>query len=246
MALPRGRGLAWRAGNVVVKPADSSETILAWQAEALAETNPDGLRISLPRRSLDGTFVVDGWIASMFCDGRHEPGRWLDVIDAGERFHASIAGLRCPECIVARDDAWSTADRAAWGEIPITRYFAAPHVERLARILGPVSAPSQVVHGDLTGNVLFADPLPPALVDLTLYCRPAAYASAIVVADALAWEGATQAEFDRVISTKGFGQFLARALLFRIVTDWLVDRHAARARGPAYSSAVELAVKAVE
>ncbi|MFI5042698.1 MAG: TIGR02569 family protein, partial [Acidimicrobiales bacterium] len=97
-----------------------------------------------------------------------------------------------------------------------------------------------------TGNVLFADPLPPALIDLSIYYRPAAYASAIVVADALAWEEATAADLEGVISTSGFGQLMARALLFRIVTDWLADPHAAEVRASTYSSAVDLAIELVE
>ena len=86
-----------------------------------------------------------------------------------------------------------------------------------------------MIHGDLTGNVLFADPLPPAVIDLALYWRPAAYARAIVVADALAWEGATPDDLAAATSGDGFGQFLARALLARIVTDWLADAHSAPA-----------------
>lgn len=237
--------MARRAGSIVVKPADTSEAILAWQAETLTKISDDGLRLALPRCSLDGRFVVDGWIASTFCSGGHERGRWLDIIAAGERLHAALAGVSCPGFVLARDDPWSIADRAAWGEVPLTPYLRAPHVVRLASRLAPVSAPTQVVHGDLTGNVLFADPLPPAVIDLSMYCRPTAYASAIVVADALAWEGATPADLERAISTSGFGQFLARALLFRIVADWLVDPHS-EVRASAYSSAVDLAVEAIE
>jgi hypothetical protein len=40
--------------------------------------------------------------------------------------------------------------------------------------------------------VLFHDGLPPAIIDFTPYWRPVGYASAIVVADALVWEGATK------------------------------------------------------
>lgn len=230
----------------MVKPADTSEEILAWQAETLNKISDDGLRLALPHRSLDGRFVVDGWVASTFCSGSHQRGRWLDIIAAGERFHAALAGVACPDFVLARDDPWSIADRAAWAEVPLAPYLRAPHVVRLSSRLAPVSAPSQVVHGDLTGNVLFADPLPPAVIDLSIYCRPAAYASAIVVADALAWEGATPADLERAMSTSGFGQLLARALLFRIVTDWLVDPRSAEVRASAYSPAVDLAVEAIE
>jgi hypothetical protein len=148
--------------------------------------------------------------------------------------------------VFARHDAWSIADRAAWGDGPLTPYLDAPHVARLANRLVPVSAPSQVIHGDLTGNVLFADPLPPAVIDLSIYCRPLAYASAVVVADALVWEGATSQQLESVNSREGFGQFLARALLFRIIADWLLDPHTAGVRAPAYSGAVELAIEMID
>jgi hypothetical protein len=47
-----------------------------------------------------------------------------------------------------------------------------------------------LIHGDLTGNVLFHDELPPAIIDFTPYWRPLEFQSAVVVADALVWEGA--------------------------------------------------------
>ena len=134
----------------------------------------------------------------------------------------------------------------AWGEASVAPFLHVPHVARLAPLLAPVDDPSQVIHGDLTGNVLFADPLPPAVIDLTVYWRPAAYARAIVVADALAWEGATPDDLASATSGEGFGQFLARALLARIVTDWLADADSAPARGPAYASGVDLAARLIE
>ena len=48
------------------------------------------------------------------------------------------------------------------------------------------------MHGDLTGNVLFADDLAPAVIDFSPYWRPTGFASAIVVGDALLWEGADE------------------------------------------------------
>jgi hypothetical protein len=103
-----------------------------------------------------------------------------------------------------------------------------------------------VIHGDLTGNVLFAEPLPPAIIDLAVYWRPPGYATAIVVADAIAWEGATAGNLREATSAPGFGQLLARALLFRIVTDWLANADAAASRSTAYTSGVSLAADLVE
>jgi hypothetical protein len=87
--------------------------------------------------------------------------------------------------------------------------------------LKPVAARSQLIHGDLTGNVLFDDRLPPAVIDLAPYWRSTAFASAIVVADALVWEGADEGILDAVTHIADFDQYLLRALIYRAVTDRL-------------------------
>jgi len=241
--LTGGRGLAWRAGSLVVKPADTTEESLAWQAETLGRVNGGQLRVAMPRRSARGTFVFDGWMASSFCAGTHERRRWLDVIAVADRLHAALSGVGRPAVLLGRDDSWANADRVAWGEFSMAPYLKVPHVARLAARLAPVDDPPQLIHGDLTGNVLFADPLPPAVIDFATYWRPAPYARAIVVADALAWEGATPDDLAAATSGEGFGQFLARALLFRIIADRLAG--AAPTRIPAHASGVDLAVRLI-
>lgn len=92
---------------------------------------------------------------------------------------------------------------------------------RLMTALRPIEAESQLIHGDLTGNVLFADGLPPAIIDFSPYWRPPGFAAAIVVGDALLWEEAEEdlpRGYDRV---PFFNQYLVRALIYRAVTDRL-------------------------
>jgi Ser/Thr protein kinase RdoA (MazF antagonist) len=60
-----------------------------------------------------------------------------------------------------------------------------PAVARLLAARRPAGAPSQLIHGDLTRNVLFADEQPPADIDFSPYWRPKAFASAIVAVDAV-------------------------------------------------------------
>jgi uncharacterized protein (TIGR02569 family) len=212
-----GRGLAWRVGDLVFKPSDLAPDELAWHADVLPTVAAHDLRLSSPQRTIDGELVVDGWTAWSYLSGEHQAARWLDVIAVGDRFHEAIAGLARPAFIAARTDPWSIGDRVAWGEAPIDPYRDVPHVATLAEGLAPVRASSQLIHGDLTGNVLFADGLPPAVIDLSLYWRPTAFATAIVVADALVWEGADESLLDVVADRDNFGQMLLRALLFRVV-----------------------------
>lgn len=60
---------------------------------------------------------------------------------------------------------------------------------RLQYALEPLGRP-QIVHADLTNNVLFAPRPAPAIIDISPYWRAPEYADGIVVADALCWHGA--------------------------------------------------------
>ena len=74
--------------------------------------------------------------------------------------------------------------------------------------------------------MLFNDWQPPAIIGLSPYWRSAAYGSAIVIADALVWEGADATILTTVSHIEDFGQYLLRALIFRVVTDWILDHTA--------------------
>ena len=106
------------------------------------------------------------------------------------------------------------ADRVAWGEQPLPP-DAGPQLQELARARRAVHLPSQLVHGDLTGNVLLADGLPALVLDLSPYWRPAAYATAVVVADGGPEE---------LGHGPDWAQLVLRARLFRAVTDHLRRR----------------------
>lgn len=83
---------------------------------------------------------------------------------------------------------FARADRIAWTELSVP---LAPEVatviERLRAKLRPIRQRSQVVHADFAGNLLFADDGEPAIIDLSPYWRPASYAMALTVVDAMLW-----------------------------------------------------------
>src|SRR5581483_8486782 len=79
-----GQEKAWRSGEIVLKPLDMPEAGLAWQAELFATLTADGFRIALPLRATDGSLVVEGWCGwEALVDGRHEDGRWREIIGVG-------------------------------------------------------------------------------------------------------------------------------------------------------------------
>jgi uncharacterized protein (TIGR02569 family) len=222
-----GQGQAWRCGDVVLKPLDwaMSPEELEWQGAVLGGVREEGFRVPHLRRAADGSALVDGWCAWEYVEGEHAERRWADVIAVGERFHAALALVPRPDLIDARTDHWAIGDRVAWGELPADRFAQVKHMPRLLEALRPLDAPSQLVHGDLTGNVLFAPGLAPAVIDFSPYWRPTAFASAVVVGDALAWEGADASLLRAVDHIRSFPQFLLRALIYRIVVDALFREH---------------------
>jgi prepilin-type processing-associated H-X9-DG protein len=123
----------------------------------------------------------------------------------------------------------------AWGERdPADVLAAAPaplggQLRSLLAALRPVPLAAQLIHGDLGGNVLFADGEPPAVIDFSPYWRPAGLALAVAAVDALMWSGADPAILGPLTGQVGtgpgdFGQLLARALVGRLVTEVIARR----------------------
>ena len=113
---------------------------------------------------------------------------------------------------------WAIGDRYAWGEQSLdVPTVLAESAARLCAWRRPVDLPEQFVHGDLLHNVLFHDTLPPAVIDVSPCWRPARYAEAIVVADAIGWDGAPAEAIDTLADDEGL-QLLVRATLFRLAS----------------------------
>jgi hypothetical protein len=189
--LPGGQGTSWAAGGLVLKPGGGP--VHDWLAYVLGDVSPEGFRLAAPAPTLHGSWSCDGWVATQWVEGtdpdHSEPATWLRVIEAGRAFHRAVAHLPRPDCLQTREDRWAVADRVAWGEHDIELHPELTSVgKRLRRALEPLGAP-QLVHGDLTRNVLFSPALPPAIIDVSPYWRPPEYAEAVVVADALCWHG---------------------------------------------------------
>jgi hypothetical protein len=78
----------------------------------------------------------------------------------------------------------------------------------------------QLIHGDLGGNVIFPkEPnVAPAVIDIAPYYRPAAYADAVIVDDAVAWEGAPRELAEEFAEARPSGkELLARAAAYRLI-----------------------------
>ena len=216
--LAGGEGQSYQAGNIVLKPTvDTAQA--QWIAETLQSIHEDGFRVIKAVPTIDGQWVCDGWQAFYFIEGETIRGRWEEKIAVSRNFHAQLVGVARPDFIGQRNNPWEIADSVVWNVID-EEYGekVRPVTDRLTRLKRPLQLAEQIIHGDMTGNILFHDKLPPAIIDFSPYWRPAEYATAIIVVDAIVWEGSDDALFSMMDNTFDNNQLLVRAGLWRIKT----------------------------
>ncbi|QRY61402.1 TIGR02569 family protein [Gordonia sp. PDNC005] len=228
-------GVGWRVGEVVLTLVPDRARA-AWSATARENLYVEGMRIARPMRASDGRYVVSGWRADTYVAGSPEP-RHDEVLAVADRLHAATAKLERPRFLLQPPappftdvDVFTAADRAAWEDTPLRSARAAgmpepesedgrrslSELKTLAGFRRPVDLPSQLVHGDLFGTVLFAGAAAPAITDIVPYWRPASWASAVIVVDALAWGGAEDELVERWSDNREWSQMMLRATMFRL------------------------------
>lgn len=235
--LSGGQGTAWRAGQVVLKPADSVRAG-RWFAEVYDALTGPGFRVPRPVRALTGDWVARGWTAYRWVPGAAADWsgvspRWPDLVAASRALHAALAGVPVPAWLATVENRWTIGDEVAWGERdpgPLLGPAAGPlaaQVRRLLAALRPVHLPDQLIHADLAGNVLFAAGQPPAVIDFSPLERPAGLPLAIAAVDTLMWHQASPEVLGYLAGEPELDQLLPRALIYRLVTE--IVRHAGTA-----------------
>jgi uncharacterized protein (TIGR02569 family) len=240
--LSGGEGTAWRAGEIVLKPAGDPQ-VARWMADlydSLARLPGSGFRVPRPVRAASrdwlaadpaaSAWVAWEWLAGEPADWSGVSPHWPRLIAASEAFHAALAGRPAPPWLGRDGTPWTVSDQVAWGDRDPWSILAAVsgpirgQVRRLLAALRPTRLTGQLIHGDLGGNVLFADGEPPAVIDFSPYWRPAGLALAVAAVDALLWGGADPAILGELAGQPEFDQLLARALVYRLVTEMIFRR----------------------
>ena len=233
----------WRCGEIVLSlVADNARA--AWSAKVRETLFIDGVRLARPVRSTDGRYVVSGWRADTYVSGLPE-ARHDEVISVGVRLHDATSELERPRFLTQAPvppwtdvDVFAVADRAAWEDRPLQalppgfpvlrgsedRERAVELITQLAGLRKPTRSPSQLVHGDLYGTVLFTGSAAPGITDITPYWRPASWAAGVAVVDALSWGDADDGLIDRWDGLPEWPQMLLRALMFRLAVHTLHPR----------------------
>ena len=223
--LPGGQNATYRAGNVVVKPCpNAAET--EGLSEAINTLIENGFRVARPIRGASGHWVVADWQACRFVHGQPGiAGREDEAIHACRALHGALRTAypsdECPPWLGQQQDSWYICDRVAWGKqdpgavmIADAKSALQPLCEQLCDI---TDIEPQIIHGDPSGdNILFHDVDPPAMIDITPYWHPSGYATAMLLSDAVAWEGSHPSVLNLGECEPHYGQLLLRAVLFRL------------------------------
>ncbi|WAO97193.1 Hypothetical protein NCS54_01490700 [Fusarium falciforme] len=228
-----GRGLCLRAGDTILKSSDDDEESewVGTFCESITAPESSEYRTPRPIRSEHG-FVYKGWTAWTFLPGKWEPN-FEAILKACHSFHADVAklGLEKPDFLATRRNRWTEADLVTWEEKTLNEVadvnaeilsIIQPILDQLLQLRKPLPSDlkNELIHGDMTGNVLFDDnpDIPLGIIDITFYWRPAAYAEAIVVADGLAWHGRGRELVEMLGTDEVRIQLLVRALYWRFLT----------------------------
>ncbi len=240
-----GPGGSVRVGDLVLSPGRDAPTttwlspVQARLAVRLDEERPRALRLSLPVPARDGRWVVDGWAAT-----RYEPGTThctdLDVVVASVRLLGARLAVTVPERPASprrgRPPLGPRRPRRVGpgrprprrprpGRATVPEALGRDARDLLRRVLAahvPVDLPSQLVHGDLVGNLLLDASGCPFVIDLAPYWRPARWAEAVAVLDAVLWEGADPGAL-AAWTTGAPRQLMLRAVAFRLLSDAVPD-----------------------
>ena len=217
--LAGGEGRAWRCGARVLKPVNDPEPA-SWTAATLAPLEfPSEIVVPRPAATADGRWVVDGWTCAEYHDATHEPRRWTDIIAAGRVFHDCLSAIPRPDWMDRTNDWWRRADAVAWdGRVPVGPDEYLELLDRLFALRRPIQVQSQIVHGDLCGNVLFDASGRAVIIDVSPYWRPVEWASATVGIDAFEWEGAGPEALSWLDGVDSSAQLLVHSAIFRIAT----------------------------
>lgn len=150
-------------------------------------------------------------------------GRITEKYKIAQELHNLLGNIQKPDRWHPSDSPWSRAHEIVWRERELPTDIhpeICKTIKDVMKLLTPLSLPNQIIHGDLCGNILFHDTLPPVVIDFSLDYRPREYAEAILLADSIVWENGGEEAYSLIPPNSH--QILLRACLFRLLTKALL------------------------
>ncbi|OMF24121.1 hypothetical protein BK133_23160 [Paenibacillus sp. FSL H8-0548] len=216
--LSGGQNTSLLVGHAVLKPVDDIQHS-EWLLNIIHKINPQGYRLSKPIRSKHGTFVSKGWACTHYDRGQDIKGRIEEKLLVSRLFHRDLSTINFGE-FPHTDNPWSKGHRIAWQIDELSRELPNEIQEIINNLLGRISLKEhykvQIVHSDLSGNILFDQFLKPLIIDFSPVLAPVEYAEAILVCDCIAWQGSDVSEIELLPGDERYKEMIIRAIVFRL------------------------------
>ena len=216
-----GQNTSVRVKNTVLKPAED-----ALHAEILLTIiygiHPQGYRLSKPVKSNKGTFVSHGWICTQFETGHEVNGRVKEKLQVARLFHQDLSIINVND-LPQVNNPWSRAHKVAWQVTELAKEIHIEIRQIIEKLLHKVRLKEnyacQIVHADLSGNILFHELLSPLIIDFSPTVAPVEYAEAILVCDCIAWQGSIVSDIDMLLNNEFNKEMIIRAVVFRLAVE---------------------------
>lgn len=216
--LSGGQNTSVKVGNAVLKPVDDIQHS-EWLLNIIYNITPRGYRVSKPVRNNYGTFVSRGWSCTHYEIGKDVKGQIKEKLLVSKLFHRDLSSIDFQN-FPHTDNPWSKGHRIAWQIDELPGELPRETQEIINKLLCSVSLKEQykvqIVHSDLSGNILFDHFLSPLVIDFSPTIAPVEYAEAILVCDCIAWQGSHISEIDLLPDNELYKEMIIRAIIFRL------------------------------
>lgn len=218
-SLNGGQNTSARVNDVVLKPVGEYVEFSEWALHVLNKVNPHDYRLSKPIISNNGTFVYKGWCCTRYEPGEHREGDVKQKLEVSRLFHHDLENIDFLN-IPKANDPWSVSQRIAWQKENLPLCISKDAAKILKKLISKVKLSEnykvQIVHADLSGNILFDKNLKPLIIDFSPTIAPREYAEAILVCDCIAWQGSSPMEIGLICNSEFNIEMILRAVIFRL------------------------------
>jgi uncharacterized protein (TIGR02569 family) len=224
--LSGGQNTSVRVNNAVLKPVDDIQHS-EWLLNIIYNIKPQGYRLAKPIRSKYGTFVSKRWACTHYEMGHDINGHIEEKLMVSRLFHRDLSSVNLQD-FSPIENPWTKGHRIAWEIDELPREIPKEMQECINNLLRTVSLREQykvqVVHSDLSGNILFDPDLNPLIIDFSPTIAPVEYAEAILVCDCIAWQGSEVSEIDLLSGNELYKEMIIRAIVFRLAVSAIFSK----------------------
>jgi uncharacterized protein (TIGR02569 family) len=212
-----GQNTSFKVDHTVLKPIDDFAHY-EWIQTVINAINPTEYRLASSIKSNDGTYVKEGWICSAFEKGEEKQGFVTEKLAVSKLFHQDLRRINVND-FIAPTNAWETAHEVAWQKRELPKNIDVVAKSMLTELLNKVNVQEsyqwQIVHGDLSGNILFVEGMEPLIIDFSPTIAPVEYAEAILVCDCIAWQSSDVSALN-LLTCDNNKEMIIRAVIFRL------------------------------